>query len=63
MQATNRITAFYETQKLVPFDEVTELEADAWNDGYSKGYEHGIFVWVLAGVAGMVFGFLVGVVV
>jgi len=63
MQTKNRITAYYETQKVVPFDEVQGLETEAWNDGYSKGYEHGIFVWILAGVAGMVFGFLVGVVV
>ena len=58
MVTTNRVLAFYNDQKVVPYDEVNELMTDAWNDGFDDGYRNGKSFYVVVGVLGVVFGWL-----
>ena len=60
MIGTNRLARY---ERLVPFDEVEELRADAFEDGWRDGYRNGMALWCVVGVAGVVFGWLLGLVV
>lgn len=60
MLTTNRVMDFYNHQKVVPYDEVNELMADAFKDGFADGYRNGLTLYRLLGVVCFVVGVLFG---
>ena len=52
MKTKNRLTEFYGTQHLVPFDEVEQLRDDAFREGYQIGMAGWWFVLFLGGCIG-----------
>lgn len=59
MQTKNRITEYYQTQKLVPYDEVEELR----NDAFWEGYQIGMAGWCFMVFLGCCIGGLIVVVI
>lgn len=57
MTIANRVTEFYQTQHLVPFDEVETLRKDAYHDGYRNSMS----LWFAIAVIAFLFGVMLGV--